>query len=186
MFARTSEAFRRAAPVVAVLVAFSLCGFGRVYGEAPPAPPKPQELRVLERLVGNWDGAGATTVLDSQPVKLPYTGARTRQWILDGRFIEETGKDTDGNEVRVLFTFDAQTRQFRMWYFDARGTNTDALGTWDEASQTLATTKDLGNGLTQSGKIHFIDANSHEWTSAVKDAAGKVLWEGGGKLTRKK
>src|SRR3954468_24288665 len=95
MFARTSEAFRRAAPVVAVLVAFGLCGFGRVYGEAPPAPPKPHELKVLERLLGNWDAVGATTVLDGQPVKLPNAGARTRQWILGGRFVEETGKDAD-------------------------------------------------------------------------------------------
>lgn len=169
-----------------MLVAVSLCIVGSARAEAPPATQKPAELKVLERLIGAWDSVSTVKVMDGQPVKLSQAGTVTRRWSLNGWFVEEAGKGENGMEVHVLFTYDVNSQRFKMWYFDSLGTNVDSDGTWDEASHTISWKKDLGNGITQLGTIHFVDPNAHEWTSAVKDGAGKVLWEGAGKVTRKK
>lgn len=153
---------------------------------AADAPPKSPELNVLERFVGDWTTEGTVTVLNAQPQDLKTTGTATRKWILDGRLIEESGASSDGTKAKVLFTYDVAKKVYRNWYFSSVGDCFDTSGQWNEATQTFSFRTDLGNGFTQTSTIHFTDADHHEWSSKVTDAAGKVYFEGGGKLKRKK
>jgi hypothetical protein len=185
MIARTREAIWHAV-VVPMLVGLFACSSADGADKPPPPPEKPAELKIMEKWVGEWESTNTTTVLNGEPADITIKGPRTRKWGLGGWFIVETGKNDDGSEVHVMFTFDQNARQFKMWYFDSRGTAADSLGTWNEATRTLSWSKDHGNGITQAGWSRFVDDNTQEWKSSVKDASGKVLWEGGGKLTRKK
>ena len=153
---------------------------------AADAPPKSPELNVLERFVGDWTTEMTVTVLNAQNQDLKSTGTVTRKWILDGHFIEESGASSDGSTAKVLFTYDVAKKVYRNWYFSSVGDCFDTSGQWNEATQSFSFRTDLGNGVTQTATIHFTDADNHEWSSKVSDAAGKVYFEGGGKLKRKK
>src|SRR6185295_15775653 len=74
---------------------------------AADAPPKPPELKVLDRLVGEWTTQSTVTVADARPQNVKTTGTSSRKWALDGRFVEESLKSSDGDESRTILTFDA-------------------------------------------------------------------------------
>ena len=153
---------------------------------AADTPPKPVELKVLEKFVGDWITEGNVTVLDAQPKNLKTTDTATRKWALDGRIVEESGKSSDGNEVKVIFTYDAVRKTHRSWFFSSSGISVDMAGPWDETTQSFSFRTDFGNGFTQIATIHFIDNDNQEWSSKVTDAGGKVYFDGGGKLKRTK
>lgn len=153
---------------------------------AAEAPSKPPELKVLDKLVGEWTTEGHVTVLDGQPQNLKSTGAATRKWSLDGRIVEEDGKGDDGNSVKVIFTYDAMRKAYRWWYFSNSGICLEFTGQWNDALQTFSFQSDLGNGMIQTASVRFTDQDHQEWASKVIDNTGKVLFDGRGKLTRKK
>lgn len=170
--------------IIALFVLFSISS-SRLW--AADTPPKPPELKVLERLVGDWTTEATVTALNAQPQNLKTIGTATRKWILDGHFIEESAAASDGNEEgKHIFTYDVAKKVYRMWYFSSSGNTSDTSGQWNEATQTLSFHTDLGNGMTDTAIIHFTDADTHEWSARVTDAAGKVYFEGSGKLKRKK
>ena len=148
--------------------------------------PKPPELKTLEAFIGDWTTEATITILGGQPVNLKSTGTATRKWALDGRIVEESGKGSDGNESKVVFTYDVLKKCYRNWYFSSDGYNVDSSGQWDEAAKTFNFSCDLGNGVTQASTIHVTDGDHHEWASKVTDGTGKILFDGGGKLARKK
>src|SRR5689334_3347326 len=90
---------------------------------AADAPPKPPELKVLDKLVGEWATQITVTVADAKPQNVKTTGTSSRKWALDGRLVEESGKSSDGGEFRTIVTFDANRKAYRMWYFDSTGTS---------------------------------------------------------------
>src|SRR5258708_3200130 len=104
---------------------------------AAEAPPKPAELKVLEKLIGDWTSETVISVLDAQPQDLKTTGTLTRKWELDGRVVEESGKSSNGEEFKVIFTYDAARHAYRFVYFSSAGF-VDSSGPWDEAAQTFA------------------------------------------------
>src|SRR5438309_6582090 len=117
---------------------------------AAEAPPKPPELKVLEKFIGDWTSETTVTVLDGQPQNTKSTGALTRKWALDGRIVEESGKGSNGGETKVIFAYDANQHAYRFVYFDSAGSIVDGFGPWDEAAQTFSLKADLGNGVTQT------------------------------------
>src|SRR5205814_1105298 len=116
---------------------------------AADAPPKPPELRVLDKLVGEWTTQATVTVADTQPQNVKTTGTSSRKWALDGRFAEESLKSSDGGEARTILTFDANRKAYRLWCFNSTGTSVEMAGQWDEAKQTFSFKADLGNNQTQ-------------------------------------
>lgn len=153
---------------------------------AADAPAKPEELKVLDRLVGEWTTQAVSTTINGEPQNIPHTGTAVRKWALDGRIVEEEGVDNSGHKVRVIFTYDAQRKAYRWWYFGSAGGNFENSGQWDAAGQCFNFQFKDENGVTSTATIRFISEDLHEWHSKSTDPAGKVLYEGGGKVMRKK
>lgn len=149
-----------------------------------PAKPKPLELKVLERLVGTWNSESVSRVAEWTPVEARANGVLAREWVLDGRFLQEKGKHSNGDSI-VMFSFDVEMKTYRSWFFHADGNATETQGQWDESTQTFTFTSDL-NGMKNTSTIKFIDEDTHKWTAVVKDAKGKVFYDGEGKCTRRK
>jgi hypothetical protein len=153
---------------------------------AAEGPAKPAELKVLEKLIGDWTSETTVTVLDGKPQNTKSTGTLTRKWALGGRVVEESGKGSNGEETKVIFAYDAGQHAYRFVYFDSAGFIVDGSGPWDEGAQTFSLKADLGNGVTQTSTMHFTGGDAQEWSSKVTDSAGKVWFEGSGLLKRTK
>ncbi len=150
---------------------------------AEPTASKPPELKVLERLVGTWDSESVSRVAEWTPVEAHAKGVLTRDWVLDGRFVQEKAKQSDGDAI-VMFSFDVERKAYRWWLFNAHGHAMETQGQWDETTKTFTFTSDV-SGLTNTSTIRFINEDSHKWTAVVKDAKGKVFYDGEGKCTRR-
>lgn len=152
---------------------------------AEPDPSKPTELKVLDRLVGKWDSESVSRVAEWTPKEVRATGVLTREWVLEGRYVQETNQQTDADAM-VMFTYDTSKRAHRSWLFNSQGINIETSGQWDEKTQTLTSTSELANGLSNTATIQFLDADTHKWTAIVKDGQGKVFFDAGGTCTRRK
>lgn len=147
--------------------------------------PKPPELKVLERLIGKWDSESVSRAAEWTPKEVRAKGVLNREWVLDGRYVQETSKQSDGDAM-VMFTYDSAKRAYRSWLFNTQGHNIEVSGQYDEKSQTLTCTSDVGNGLLNTTTIQFIDLNTHQWTAVVKDKNGKIYFDAEGTCTRQK
>src|SRR4051812_48268053 len=91
-----------------------LVGIAATNASAADDAPKSPELKVLDRLVGKWESASISKVAEWTPAEIRATGKLTREWILDGRFLQETSTQSDVNAI-VMFTYDSQKSAYRWW-----------------------------------------------------------------------
>lgn len=146
---------------------------------------KPPELKVLERLVGRWNSETVSRVAEWTPKETRATGVLTREWVLDGRFVQENSKQSDTDAI-VMFTYDSSKKEYRWWMFNAKGHAMEMAGQWDEPSKTFSFKADLGNGLVNTSTMHFIDNDMHKWRASVKDRQGKLYFDAEGTCKRTK
>ena len=151
---------------------------------AEPAKSKPNELKVLERLLGTWNSESVNRVAEWTPVEARAKGVLAREWVLGGRFLQEKGNHSNGDSV-VMFSFDDEKKLYRSWFFHSDGNTTETKGQWDEGTLTFTFVSDL-NGMKNTSTIKFIDKDTHIWTAVVKDSKGTVFYNGEGKCTRRK
>ncbi len=86
--------------------------------------------------------------------------------------------------------YDPEGNVYRKWDFDSdggcpRGEEGEALGKWDEATQTLTWKYSAPNGETSTETSRFIDDDTHDWALVSKDSTGKVLLDMESKTKRK-
>jgi formylglycine-generating enzyme required for sulfatase activity len=162
----------------------------------PLDPMRPEEMKVLDRLVGEWHNDKTISVArlfgkspfdNTVPVVGPdmTSGPAVRVKaapILGGRFIEkfETNVATGVSDY-TLSWFDTAAKKYRTWCFNHTGSVTEFTGTWDEAAKTLIWNSADG-GL--EGRWVFKSDDSREFRHVVKDKDGKVLNEATGKSRR--
>jgi serine/threonine protein kinase len=147
----------------------------------PTDPKRPDEMKVLDRLVGEWRNqitvsvAGPDTKVDTVRVKV--------EPILGSRFIEkfETNEATGASDYTVNW-FDTDAKRYRSWFFNHTGSVTEFTGTWDEAAKTL--TWNSPDGLLE-GRWTFKGDDLREYRNIVKDKDGKVLNEAVGVSVRR-
>lgn len=151
-----------------------------------PAQPAPPELKVLERLVGSWDAAAVFKPAEWTPKEERSTSKVTRKWVLDGWFLQDTSEISDGSESISLLGYDAGQKKYRGWWFNSEGHRNKSFGDWDEASGTLSFRADLEDGLVSTSSVKFIDTDHHVWKVEVKDAGGKLFFEGEWTVRRRK
>lgn len=149
-------------------------------------PPKPPELKVLERYLGNWNSETVSKVAEWNPKETRITGTVTNEWVLDGRFIQMRGKSSTGAESIQLGTFDLQKKQYRAWVFDSTGTAANADGQWDEDAKTLTWKGDLGKGVTANNAVRFVGTDTIEWRMVARNGEGKRFLNMEGKFSRRK
>ncbi|MCO6459554.1 MAG: DUF1579 family protein [Pirellulaceae bacterium] len=142
-----------------------------------PPTDLPAELKVLGRMIGEWD-----TVTVQRPAEWTPAGGRstakiTREWILNGRFVMDTSTHSSGDESIAILGYDPGQKTYRSWWFNSLGHRNDSRGQWDEASKTLAYQSKLEDGKAMRSQVRFADASQEVWQFQVTDADGKVYLE---------
>ncbi|HLW65945.1 MAG TPA: family 16 glycoside hydrolase, partial [Gemmataceae bacterium] len=141
----------------------------------PAAPKRPAEMKVLDRLVGDW--RNEITIKDAaMPDKLRTETHRTKAApILGGRFIESIITDeADNHSDFSLAWYDESAKQYRQWLFDTAGAFFERSGTWDEATKTLSW-KSAGN--MHEGQWVFKSDDLREFQHLFKNKDGTPLYE---------
>ena len=149
---------------------------------APASKPavRSAEQKVLDVFVGDWKTTAAA------PKAVSLTGRSSITRILQGRFIQESNRTSDGATYLRLVTYDVQRKCYRMWYFDSRGGMGESKGEFDAKTRTLTMVSDPDNGLTNTAKVRVVDNDTFEWSSVVRDREGKTVFQVKGKHTRVK
>jgi len=166
-----------------LLLAFFTLQSTTVFADDAPATDTP-ELEVLSNYIGRYDVA--ITSGDS-----PFTkGESTAKWILDGRFVQQTGKITsaDGTivlKITTLMTYDETEKTYRMWSFLSDGTTSESSGKWNTRTRTLTSTRP-GGGSTTTTTATFAENGDEEWLMVTKDQNNQVVDKLGGINTRRK
>jgi hypothetical protein len=148
-------------------------------------PPRPPELKVLEKLVGTWDWETIAKPAVWTPEEVRAKGTLTRDWVLNRRFLQEKGGNADNPSV-CMFTYDTNKKAYRFWMFNAAGNSLELTGQWNETTRTMTWKGDVGNGITTSGPMRFVDDDTTEWTAIARDSEGKVYHHMEGKVKRRK
>lgn len=150
------------------------------------ARPLPPELKVLEKLIGEWDAAAVFRPAEWTPKEERSTSKVTRKWVLDGWFLQDTAEISNGSESISLLGYDAGRKKYRGWWFNSEGDRNKSFGDWDEAGGTMSFRADLKDRLVSTSSVKFIDVDHHVWRVQVKDAGGKLFFDGEWTVTRRK
>lgn len=158
--------------------------------QAPLGPAKEvPELQILSCYAGTWEVIGANNESPNTP---SLKGKATSKWILDGRFLEQTGvlqASTGGNPIKIttLMTYDADKKIFRTWTFVSDGQAKESEGKWDPATQTM-TSVDLPGAKHQvvTTTVNFSEAGIQKWKMVIADQSGKILSQMVGKNVRQR
>ncbi len=142
------------------------------------------ELQVLDRFVGTWTQTFTLLKTEWTPEEKRGTGTFSSTRILGGQFVQETGQKADGNSHLTLYTYDEKRKSYRMWYFASSGQAGEVTGKWDAESNSLVWKWDAPNGLTGTGTHHFVNDDTYEFSTVIKDKSGKVFFRREGKSTR--
>lgn len=166
-----------------VSVALFSCVFSVSAAEQVPAADVP-ELKVLSHYVGKWE-----TKITSQDT--PFVSAEvTAEWVLDGRFVEQTASITVINspeplKFKTLMTYDPDRKEYRFWRFVSNGNVTDSAGTWDAEKKTMTSVGRDGD-VTATTTANFSKADVEEWKIVVRDSSGNDVTTIAGTNTRRK
>jgi hypothetical protein len=149
-------------------------------GDDGPAKQIP-ELKALSHYVGEWDVV--TTVKDQPFVK----GQAKAEWILDGRFVQQTGvlKSANGDtllKTTTLMTYDQELKSYRMWLFFSDGQTYESVGQWDEEKKTMTSFERSANRTTTA---NFSKEGTEQWKIVTKDPQNQVVGELSGTNSRR-
>lgn len=179
------------------LLIFFACSFGALAtSAAADAPQGPAadvpELRVLNHWVGQWDCDMTVKPNAGLPQGLQAKGTASAEWVLGGRFVQQTATSEGVNgkpgiKVMTLMTYDPQKQAYRGWIFFSTGAVRQIEGQWDEATRTMtAKSRDADSGGTMLITATFADSGAETWSIVEKDGSGKVVGETSGKNTPRK
>ncbi len=181
----------RAALAVALLIVLAPqgeAGDDKEKGEEIVPPPKPPELKVLNRFLGTWDTELVSKPAAWSPKETKSQGVSTFTWTLDGRFLRSVGKSVppEKAESMQMMTYDPVRKEFYMWFFDSFGTFSESAGQWDADNQVLTWKAEPDEKLTSINRVQFVDKNTVQWTMTIKDKENKLYLDLRGKMQRRK
>jgi len=143
-------------------------------------PARPMELDKLNMMAGHWTDSYEMTIGNQPPIKT--TGMATREWCCNNRFLSERyeGKMPDGTMMTGMgmWTWDAEDKVYRSWWFDSWGSMAEGTATWDESKRTWTMRGKSENPTTgeeSSGKgmMRVVDDQTMEWQWTECDGWGK-------------
>ena len=141
-------------------------------------PARPVELDRLDMLLGRWETEGQVklSVLD-EPLRT--TGTNEAVWSLDRRMLIEHAELNMGALGKLtgmsIWTWDPSRKKYRMWWFDSFGETSEAMVTYNEATETWhmsGTGQKWGYNTRGRGTLRRIDADTLEWTWQEWDRLG--------------
>ena len=133
----------------------------------PPRPVSPQD-RILDGLVGTWDGQISGGSAESVGKPAP-SGRITRQWVADRHFVQERGRDH-----LAFLTFDTRQGMYRAWYFHANGHVWELSGRWTGSSDRLSVSAELDENQSLTRNFQILDQKHHECTVTWTDEDGRT------------
>jgi hypothetical protein len=128
----------------------------------------------LQRYVGSW--RGEVSVDGATVTSHCYTQTNTFAWTLDGRFLEDRGTGSNGTSFIGLWGFDSRSGHYHAHYF--LGSTGDVVAIthdWNEHTKTFSGSADLGGGIRLVAEDRFIDADTYEWSTTIRDSTGTIL-----------
>ncbi len=146
--------------------------------------PMSPEQKVLDKLIGTWEYEETTKPGPGIPSGQNEQGTITRQWVLNGRFVEEKGGSKDSQHI-ILWTYNTEKKAYEGWMFHSSGTTMKWLGQWDEAKKSF-TWKAERDGAMATIPFRFLDDDTAVWEVVVQDKEGKTHIIMEGKQKRKK
>ncbi len=168
---------------VAILMFVSACFIPKAMVAAQDGPtPDIPELKVLSNYIGTWD------VVITSPDAPFAKGRSTAEWILNGRFVQQTGRLISKDrsrvlEVTTLMTYDQQKKQYRMWQFRSDGTSGEATGKWDPTTRTM-TSVSRNDQHTTTTTASVAEAGIEKWSIVTTNRDNEVVFEITGTNTR--
>lgn len=148
-------------------------------------PPKPPELKVLERFVGTWDCETVMKPAVWTPKEVREKTVEVNELVMDGWYLQGSSRTQGGKfQAHLMNTYDPDQKKFRTWKFTPGGRCEELIGQWNEATSTLTITSDLGNGITSRADFHLIDKDHREYDVVAKDGDGKLYLDIHGTVTR--
>lgn len=177
--------------VLGLSVAIGSSAVGRAQDKEPKEnvpPPKPVELKVLNRFLGAWETDVTSKQAEWTPKEFQSKGVSSFEWMLDGRFMKNISKAVapEKAESFQLMTYNPVAKKYFMWFFDSSGAVSEADGTWDAENATLTWLSQPDENLTAVNRIRFVDKDNIAWTMLIKDKNNKIYLDLRGKMKRKK
>ncbi len=136
--------------------------------------------KALEQLVGNWD-TSVKTWMPGKETAEESTGTSSVQWILGGRFIQQTFTGTHMGqpfEGIGITGYDNQKKKYQSTWMDNMGTGMmTATMNYDAATKTFSEEGSFscpmkGGDLNYSAAIKIIDETHHSYEMFTTDEAG--------------
>src|SRR5207247_647825 len=157
----------------------------------PERPPEVAKLpesadEALAAMVGTWRAEISHKIINGQPTKISTEGFADIGWVAGKHFlrIREQVGPPGANFVQV-FSYDPKTSDFRNFHFDATGVVMGpTTSRWDSRTHTLTGTSQPDAAGLMVKNTRFIDANTMEWESIVRDKTGKTIFDTTARLTR--
>ena len=93
----------------------------------------------------------------------------------------------DGTKAHWLVTYDSEAKVYRSWFFHTKHfPRGESVGRWDAKNERMEVKMDIGNGFRGDMGIQWSGKDKVVWTRTIRDAGGKLMFDGGGTITRKK
>ena len=137
---------------------------------------------VLDKFVGTWRSVQTSGANPEEraPVKLTY------RHCLDGKYVQEIGEVSGHEAAMILYTYNGDKNEFRLWRFAASDPPSEATGKWNTDNNTLEWTYAANSKqkFTMTASHRFLNDNSFEWNVVGTDNNNQILFEMKGKATR--
>jgi hypothetical protein len=93
------------------------------------------QLKALDHYAGVWDIKMAIKSNDPAAQTQQFKGVSRAKWILNGRFLQQTGTlEAKGNSPQLilttLWTYDTQAKTYRSWTFTSAGSSSESTAVW--------------------------------------------------------
>jgi hypothetical protein len=143
---------------------------------------RPEELRKLDFLVGNWSTTMEGKMAGADEM-MKGSGTGETMWALNDRYLVTTMTAEMGEMGsmvgREVWTYDPSIGKFRTWWFDDWGMTGEGKA-WHDATTGVWHMKGHGYNTVDGrktmmkGTMKPIDANTLEWTWSEYDSLGLI------------
>jgi hypothetical protein len=133
-------------------------------------------IEPLHRLSGSWKKKWTILQSEWNPKQQEATGTHVTRWSLNGHFLKEEGKDSDGSNYVSMTSFDEPTGQYLHNSFSSSGLNHRLVGSWDEKTSTMIWRNTERAGLTEEWKYRLTGPDHYEFEFQIRGEDQKVYF----------
>jgi hypothetical protein len=144
------------------------------------------ELKVLDRMLGNWQGTSTNHKTKWTPNEIRETLTESCRRVLGDRFVLNESAASNGAMTLSLNTYDVQQKCYRKWVFGLQGYAGGWLGKWNGVTKTMVWRRDTGKDVTILGESQYLDDKTVAWNVVAKEGADDIVFHMEGRSTRVK